>query len=113
MFERDEVIQAFQALPKSVKIIVCYERNELDPQSKRFIEFLDKRRETLVTHIGENSRHVPHGMAIDDLHCKMEEDVPDDTEVKHVEYFVFDRPRARAYRIDIDRLIKNSKLIAR
>lgn len=112
LFDKDEVIEALRALPQRVKIIVCHE-NAPDPESERFWTLLRARPNTRIIQLPPETRRMQHGMAVDDLHCKLEAlAVPDAEDLKHVDYFAFDRPRARAYRRDVERLIESARLQA-
>jgi hypothetical protein len=99
LYDQDEVVEALDDLPESVRIVV-YSEEPLDADSKRFTKELRRRGATLRR---IPSARLSHGAIVDGKHCKIEEfGVADDAPNKHVDYYAFDRRRARKAMAEIE-----------
>lgn len=95
------VVQALQRLPRNVMITV-YHEEDFDAESGAFTAELASRKLNY-----KSERIVPdsisHGAIFDGRHTKIEQfGVPDAAPDKHVDYYAFDRARARLALKDIE-----------
>jgi len=101
------VVSALKSLP-DVRIEVFYDAQELDEAgSAEFIAELRKRKAS-IQQIEKGL--LSHGAVFDDLHGKVEQfGIEDDEADKAVQYFAYDRARARSMTKAICKALKGSR----
>jgi len=92
LYDQNDVVSALEGLEEGIKLTI-YHESELDPSSGRFRKELERRKATFIR---ISPKRVSHGAIIDEKHCKIEQfGVDDAAEDKRVDYFAYDKQRAR------------------